>query len=87
MVKTQSEKVGLKVKIDHLNNPRVEAEQHYYNPTHKKLIELGLQPRLLSDELLQSMFKRVREHAPRIKRDIILPRVTWEGSKRTGNRE
>jgi UDP-sulfoquinovose synthase len=77
MVKRQSEKLGLKVKIDHLNNPRVEAEQHYYNPTHKKLIGLGLQPRLLSDELLQSMVERVREHAPRIKRDIILPRVTW----------
>jgi len=75
------------VEIDHLKNPRVEAEQHYYNPTHRKLIELGLQPRLLSDELLQSMVKRVQEHAHRIKRDIILPQVTWEGSKGTGNRE
>jgi UDP-sulfoquinovose synthase len=81
MVKAQSEKLGLQVDIDHLKNPRVEAEQHYYNPTHKKLIELGLQPRLLSDELLQSMLQRVREHAHRIKRDIILPQVTWEGTK------
>ena len=87
MVKAQSEKLGLKVEIDHLKNPRVEAEQHYYNPKHTKLIELGLQPRLLSDELLQSMVKRVQEHAHRIKRDIILPQVTWEGSKGTGNRE
>jgi UDP-sulfoquinovose synthase len=80
MVKAQSEKLGLKVEIDHLKNPRVEAEQHYYNPQHTKLIELGLQPRLLSDELLQSMVKRVQEHAHRIKKDIILPQVTWEGS-------
>ena len=87
MVKAQSEKLGLKVQINHLKNPRVEAEQHYYNPKHTKLIELGLQPRLLSDELLQSMVKRVQEHAHRIKRDIILPQVTWEGSKGTGNRE
>jgi UDP-sulfoquinovose synthase len=81
MVKAQSEKLGLKVQINHLKNPRVEAEQHYYNPTHRKLIELGLQPRLLSDELLQSMVKRAQEQAHRIKKDIILPRVTWEGSK------
>ena len=87
MVKAQSEKLGLKVQINHLKNPRVEAEQHYYNPKHTKLIELGLQPRLLSDELLQGMVKRVQEHAHRIKRDIILPQVTWEGSKGTGNRE
>jgi UDP-sulfoquinovose synthase len=87
MVKAQSEKLGLQVQINHLKNPRVEAEQHYYNPKHTKLIELGLQPRLLSDELLQSMVKRVQEHAHRIKKDIILPQVTWEGSKGTGNRE
>jgi UDP-sulfoquinovose synthase len=81
MVKAQSEKLGLEVEIEHLKNPRVEEEQHYYNPKHTKLIALGLQPRLLSDELLQSMFKRVQAHAHRIKRDIILPRVTWEGSR------
>jgi len=81
MVKTESEKLGLKVEIDHLKNPRVEAEQHYYNPRHQKLIDLGLQPHLLSQELVQNMIRRVREHAGRIKRDIILPRVTWEGSK------
>jgi UDP-sulfoquinovose synthase len=87
MVKAQAGKLGLAVEIDHLKNPRVEAEQHYYNPTHKRLIELGLQPRLLSDELLQSMLERVQAHAHRIKRDIILPRVTWEGSKSKLNSE
>ena len=81
MVKAQAEKFDLKVEIDHLKNPRVEAEQHYYNPKHTKLIELGLQPRMLSDELLQSMLKRVQEHAHRIKKDIILPQVTWEDAK------
>jgi UDP-sulfoquinovose synthase len=81
MVQAQSEKLGLKVEINHLKNPRVEAEQHYYNPKHTKLIELGLQPRLLSDELLQGMVKRVQEYAHRVKKDIILPRVNWEGSR------
>jgi UDP-sulfoquinovose synthase len=79
MVKAQSEKLGLKVQIDHLKNPRVEAEHHYYNPVHTKLIELGLQPHMLSDELVQSMIRRVQEHAGRIKSDIILPKVAWDG--------
>jgi UDP-sulfoquinovose synthase len=87
LVKAQSEKLGFKVEINHLKNPRVEAEQHYYNPIHRKLSELGLQPSLLSDELVQSMVMRVRDHAARVKRDIILPRVTWEGSKPPGGNE
>ena len=80
MVKAQSDKLGLKVEIDHLKNPRVEAEQHYYNPIHTKLTELGFEPRLLSDELVQSMVNRVREHASRIKPDIIMPRVRWQSA-------
>ena len=78
MVKAQAAKLGLKVEIDHLTNPRLEAEQHYYNPVHTKLTELGFEPRLLSNELLESMVNRVREHAARIKPEIILPRVTWQ---------
>ena len=77
LVKRQGEKHGLAVRIEHLENPRVEAEQHYYNARHQKLLDLGLVPHLLSDVLLESMLHRVREHAARIKKDIILPRVRW----------
>jgi len=80
MVKREGEKLGLAVKIQHLKNPRVEAEQHYYNPTHRKLIDLGLAPHLLSDVLLDSMLIRIREFAPRVKKDIIMPRVRWDGA-------
>ena len=30
--------------IDHVANPRVELEEHYYNPVHTKLPSLGLEP-------------------------------------------
>jgi UDP-sulfoquinovose synthase len=85
MVKTEGKKLGLKVTISSLENPRVEAEEHYYNPRHQKLVDLGLEPHLLSDVLVDSMLKRIQEHAPRIKKDIILPRVRWNG--RTGSKE
>src|SRR5574337_845714 len=44
MVKAAGKKMGLKVEIDHLPDPRVEAEAHYYNAKHSKLVDLGLRP-------------------------------------------
>lgn len=83
MVKREGEKLGLPVEVQHLKNPRVEAEKHYYNPTHRKLIDLGLTPHLLSDVLLDSMLLRIREFAHRVKKEIILPRVRWDGVRET----
>src|SRR5690242_14038141 len=78
LVKKQADQLGLKVRIDHLENPRTESENHYYNPRHQKLIDLGLVPHLLSDVLVASMLTRVKEHAHRIKADIIRPHVRWK---------
>jgi UDP-sulfoquinovose synthase len=78
LVKQQGEKLGLNVDIQHLENPRVEAEEHYYNARHQKLIDLGLDPHCLSDELIDSMIRRVQENAHRIRRETILPSVNWD---------
>jgi UDP-sulfoquinovose synthase len=77
LVKEQGTRLGLPVEIEYLENPRVEAEQHYYHARHQKLIDLGLVPQLLSDVLLISMLKRVKEQAHRIKKEIIRPHVRW----------
>jgi UDP-sulfoquinovose synthase len=77
LVKKQAARVGLPVEIHHLENPRVESEEHYYYARHQKLIELGLVPHHLSDVLLESTFSRIRAYAHRIKKDIILPKVHW----------
>jgi UDP-sulfoquinovose synthase len=77
LVKQQGEKLGLKVEIQHLENPRVEAEEHYYNARRQKLIDLGLEPHCLSDELIGSMLQRIQENAHRIRRETILPSVQW----------
>ena len=79
-VQHQAQKLGISVAINHLPNPRVEAEAHYYNPRHQKLLDLGLQPHLLSDVLVDSMLVAIRDHAQSIRRDVILPRVTWDGT-------
>jgi UDP-sulfoquinovose synthase len=55
MTQAAAQKMGLSVEIDHLPDPRVEAEEHYYNAKHSKLIDLGLTPHLLSNALLDSL--------------------------------
>ena len=77
MVQIAGKKLGLSVEIDHLPDPRVEAEDHYYNAKHSKLIELGLQPHLLSDSLLDSLMNVALKYADRIDESVMLPRINW----------
>ena len=71
------EEFGLNVQVEHLNNPRVEREQHYYNATHTKLADLGLVPHKLSDSLLDSLLSVAIEHRDRIDEHVIGPRVDF----------
>ena len=84
-VKTLAEKVrdaraehGLSTNIVHLPNPRVEREEHYYNAKHQKLLDLGLQPHLLSDTLIESVIQTVERYASRIDPvELEQPNVDW----------
>jgi UDP-sulfoquinovose synthase len=69
--------MGLPVEIRNIDNPRKELEEHYYNPAHHGLLELGLQPHLMTDEVIAGMLERVRVHRDRIVVERILPRVRW----------
>ena len=53
--------LGYEVKIDHIENPRREAEEHYYNPTYQGLIELGVVPHYLTDEVMGGMLRVVED--------------------------
>jgi UDP-sulfoquinovose synthase len=77
LVKRAGAEVGLTVRIESVDNPRIEAEQHYYNPTHSKLLDLGLEPRYLSETLIESMFEIIGRHRDRIVGDHIMPRTRW----------
>jgi UDP-sulfoquinovose synthase len=77
MVETAGKKLGLRVKIDHLPDPRVEAEEHYYNAKHSKLADLGLKAHLLSDSLLDSLMNIAVKYRDRIDPALFLPQVNW----------
>ncbi|GLW66226.1 UDP-sulfoquinovose synthase [Actinomadura rubrobrunea] len=64
-------------RIEHLDNPRVEQEEHYYNVTHTGLLELGLTPHLLSDTLITSLFDVTKRHAHRVRLEALRPKVDW----------
>jgi UDP-sulfoquinovose synthase len=81
MVQAAGNKLGLTVSIDHLPDPRVEAEEHYYNAQHTKLTDLGLRPHLLSESLLDSMLNIAIQFRQRIDTSLLLPRVNWRNSR------
>jgi UDP-sulfoquinovose synthase len=77
----QVQRVGneldLNVEIESIDNPRKEAEEHYYNPKHSGLLELGLEPHYMTDEVIAGMLERVIRYKDRIDERKILPRVKW----------
>jgi UDP-sulfoquinovose synthase len=80
MVKVAGAKMGLNVEIEHLTDPRVEAESHYYNAKHSKLSDLGLQPHLLSDSLIDSLINIALRYRDRIDPTLFAPQVNWRKS-------
>jgi UDP-sulfoquinovose synthase len=79
LVQSAGKQVGIDVRVDHLDNPRVEKEEHYYKATHTKLLDLGLEPHLLSETLIESMFATIERYKARVVFDHILPVTRWRG--------
>ncbi|HWW43484.1 MAG TPA: NAD-dependent epimerase/dehydratase family protein [Acidimicrobiia bacterium] len=63
--------------VEFVDNPRVEAENHYYQVTHQALVDLGLEPHYLSETLIESMFGIVERYQDRVDRDALVPLVNW----------
>jgi len=63
--------------IEEVENPRVELENHYYNPKHSALENLGLKPTLLSTTLIDHLFDVVERHRDRVDLAAIMPTVRW----------
>ena len=74
-------RAGLAVTIDHLDNPRVELEEHYYNAKNTALTGLGLKPNLLTDGVMDNMLATVRRHVDLVNPDIITPQIRWAGGE------
>lgn len=71
-------RMGLKVAIEHIENPRFEKEEHYYNAKHDNFLRLGLKPVLLSDASIDHILKVISKYKSRVNQSTIYPNVKWK---------
>jgi len=77
LVQRSAAEIGIEAEINHVDNPRIEAEEHYYHPIHTKLLDLGLQPTYLGEELVESMLHAIERYKDRVIDAAIDPRTQW----------
>jgi UDP-sulfoquinovose synthase len=70
-------KLGYVVTIQQLENPRKEAEEHYYNPSYQGLQKIGVKPHYLTEEVMAGMFDCVNRYKDTIRRDVIFKGIKW----------
>jgi UDP-sulfoquinovose synthase len=76
-VRRVGDKFDLNVQIKSIENPRKELEEHYYNPAHTGLLDLGLSPHYLTDDQLSILIKNIIKYKDRIKKDAIFSGIKW----------
>ncbi len=76
-------RLGISVEVHHLENPRAELEEHYYNPDHRQLLDLGYQPTHDVEAEMEIMLRDLLPCRERIevKRQALIPDVRWDGRR------
>lgn len=69
--------LGYDVQVEHIENPRREAEEHYYNPVYQGLLDLGVEPHYLTDDAMAGLFRAVERYSPAIRKDVIFKGIKW----------
>lgn len=75
--KEVGDELGLNVRIAHIENPRVELEEHYFHAVNTNLLHLGLKPHLLTYDVLKEILEIAIENKDRVIIKNILPKTTW----------
>jgi UDP-sulfoquinovose synthase len=76
-------KLGLQPEVKNLENPRVELEEHYYEPDHKALLDLGYQPTHDVEAEVEIMMSDLMKYRDRIeaRKEALIPTVRWDGRR------
>lgn len=69
--------LGYNVEANHIENPRKEKEDHYYNPKYTGLFQFGLKPHYLTDDLLELMFRVIGKYKDRINTEAVFRGIRW----------
>ncbi|HLW59020.1 MAG TPA: NAD-dependent epimerase/dehydratase family protein [bacterium] len=82
-VRRVGDELGLDVTVRNLENPRIELEEHHYNPDHQNLRDLGYKPTHDVEAEMRIMLRDLLKYRDRIaaKRDVLIPDVRWSGRR------
>jgi len=78
LVKETGNRYNLNVKIKNIKNPRIELEEHYYNPSNKGFIDLGLKPNNLTKDEIAKIIEKVLKHKDKININQIYQGINWK---------
>ena len=86
VAKVANQKFELNVKIQRIENPRVESDSHPFEVVAKKLPRVfGFTPEIKLEEEIERMFEILLEEEMKnrieMKKHTIMPRTTWQGNK------
>jgi len=83
-VKGVGERLGLAVEIRPVENPRVEKEEHYYNPDHEHLLRLGYKPTRDMEGEIEIVLRDLIKSRDRIvaRKQALVPDIRWDGRRR-----
>jgi len=76
-VQKSLKKIDIDVSINKIKNPRIESEKHYYNAKNKNMINYGLSPTLLDDDIIISIAQYVMKYKKNINKKILKPKTKW----------
>jgi UDP-sulfoquinovose synthase len=77
-------KCGLTVEVSHVENPRKELEEHYFNPDHQHLLDLGYKPNHDIEGVILEMLNNLMNYKNRIKArsHALIPDIRWDGTRK-----
>lgn len=83
-VQKVARELGLEAEIRNIENPRMEMEEHYYNPDHQHLLDLGYRPTHDMEAELRVMLADLIKYRDRIEayKDVLIPDIRWDGTRR-----
>ena len=79
-IKEFGDKKDLKPKVSHVENPRIEEEDHYYNPKNTSLISLGLKPIKFNENEIDKIYKVTQKYKDKVDLESLDPinRIQWK---------
>ena len=83
-VQRAGKSVGLDVEVRNLENPRKESEEHYYNPDHQYLLDLGYKPTHDVEQEMHIMLNDLIKFRIRIeaRKEALVPDIRWDGRRK-----